>query len=163
MMNEHKADKQSGAAPAQGVTRRDFLQRATRAVIGGGILVGALAAPMRAMACTGSSNTCSEDACPTGDTCVSNACTKANYCAQTSGDNTCTASDGCVGNYCYHSDGCQSYNECEGGSNVCVNNHTCGTDFCSEGNTCSLIDDCNVNTCTADSSTNPHCSLSNTL
>ncbi len=142
MTNEHKADKQAGAAPAQGVTRRDFLRRATRAVIGGGILVGALAAPAPATA---------GQKCSPTNTCQSNQCTF-DYCGNStwpySGSNTCTASDVCDDNTCYGSDGCLNYNMCEGGSNTCETSHTCNADQCTATNDyCIQIDSCYVNAC----------------
>jgi len=39
----------NSATPA-GETRRDFLQKVTKTVIGGGVLIGALAIPAKAMA-----------------------------------------------------------------------------------------------------------------
>ncbi len=137
MTNEHKVDKQTGAAPAQGVTRRDFVQRATRAVIGGGILVGALVAPVRAMA---------GQRCPTSNTCGPNpnTCTSGDYCSNGAyGTNTCT-SDACTnGDSCVTS----GYS----GTNTCVSD-ACSNDQCGFGNypgtnTCTASDSCDGNTC----------------
>ena len=159
MISEHKADERPSAAPAAGLTRRDFLQRATKAVIAGGVLVGALAAPTQAMAngcktgdsCGPSNNTCgvnscspantcsTSDICDAGNTCNGNTCSKIDPCtySNTCTANTCTLINSCTGpsfpNTCNNSDSCGSDSCSSGTSNICEANDSCSTDSCSVG------------------------------
>ena len=98
MINEHKADRSPDAPSARGLTRRDFVQRAAKTVIGGGFLIGAIIGPTRAMAtCSGPTNTCSADQCSPSNTCNNDTCSTSNGCESNAcGTNTCDESNNCT-------------------------------------------------------------------
>jgi len=70
-------------------TRREFLGKLTKTLIGGGGLIGGVGIPLSALACpTGQANTCSSgnncttgyEVCTTFNVCDPNTCTATNQC-----------------------------------------------------------------------------------
>ena len=143
-MNNQKNGAEAGrnVTGPTGGTRREFLGTVTKSLIGGGILISALATPRVAKAggcaeCDTEYNLCEPDICNAGNTCGTNACDYTDEC--TDGDtctksNTCITQNNCVADTCVTSNSCES-DACSGDTCYATTD-TCGTDRCSEGNVC---------------------------
>jgi len=119
-------------SPDGGTTRRDFLQKATKAIIGGGVLIGGLTVPMPARAspcteCNTSAHSCGAEVCETYNVCTTDECTTQDKCNTMAnicqGSHTCDTVDTCVSD------------TCNGGTNTCLTN-ACTSDACDVNNSC---------------------------
>jgi hypothetical protein len=132
-----------------GGTRREFLGKITKSLIGGGILITALATPRVAKAsgcteCDTNYNECEGDTCDVSNVCGWNTCNYTDTCTAT---NTCSSNNTCNSTNTCNSDTCVTANSCE--SNTCSSSDLCTatTDYCvtdiaTETGTCEQFDVC---------------------
>jgi hypothetical protein len=144
MKIEHMIDTSTQSSLVPGVTRRGFIAKVMKRVIGGGIAIGALTIPQRALAECGDNHTCAPDHCYITDACgydscyVSDAADKGDHCHIS---NTCYAGDSCSqSNQCFTHDSCYNH--------TCQNIDDCQLlNVCSAYNGCSLVDRCVTDEC----------------
>jgi hypothetical protein len=165
-MNNQKNGGEAGqnSTGQTGRTRREFLGKITKSLIGGGVLITALTKPQMAKAivcteCDGTYNECYEDTCDAVNICGTDACSEQDTCTSS---NTCTSTDNCeLSNTC-NPDACVTVNscqtdQCDSGDTCSATTDTCDTDICSNYNVCVQENTCwylnwckNYNTCHPD-------------
>jgi hypothetical protein len=150
--NGGEAGRNSSGQP--GGTRREFLGKITKSLIGGGVLITALTAPRVAKAsgctvCDTDYNECYEDTCDTANICGTNACSEQDTCTSS---NTCTSTDNCelsntcTSDACLNAVSCEtdscSWDTCYATTDACVTDHCVYEEVCEGAHACFLFNQC---------------------